>query len=308
MARPLRIEYEGAFYHVMNRGLERREIFQEDRDYEKFLELLKDTHQQYHFKVHSYCLMPNHYHLYLETLQGGLSRGMRHIDGVYAQVFNKRRRRVGPLFQGRYKAIVVEKESYSLEISRYIHLNPVKAKMVERPEQWKWSSYRMFLGKEKRKDFLETDWLLGQFGKRERRARGLFHQFTLEGLKESWEPEKQRQGCVLGGKEYCEWVRKEFLEEKKDREIPELKRWEKRASVEEIEAVIPKLKESEERKKKELRIYAMRRHGGMTLREIGTQVGGMSDSGICRVVERGERESREDRQTKHLLAQLKEKL
>ena len=125
MARPLRVEYEGAFYHVMNRGLERREIFQEERDYEKFLELVEDTHRQYQFKVHSYCLMPNHYHLYIETPQGDLSQGMRHIDGVYTQVYNKRRRRVGPLFQGRYKAIVVEKENYSLEISRYIHLNPV---------------------------------------------------------------------------------------------------------------------------------------------------------------------------------------
>ena len=308
MARPLRIEYEGAFYHVMNRGLERREILQEERDYEKFLELLEDTHQQYHFKVHSYCLMPNHYHLYLETPQGDLSRGMRHIDGIYTQVFNKRRRRVGPLFQGRYKAIVVEKESYSLEISRYIHLNPVKAKMVERPEQWKWSSYRMFLGKEKKREFLETDWLLGQFAKKGMRARGLFHQFTLEGLKESWEPGKEKQGCVLGGMDFCNWVRHEFLEEKEDGEIPELRQWQKKASLEEIEEVISKLSETETRIKKKLRIYAMRKYGGLSLKEIGEKMGGVSYSGVSRVVERLETEMEKNLRVRRLVEQLKGKM
>src|SRR3989338_4906339 len=221
MARPLRIEYEGASYHVMNRGLEQREIFQEERDYEKFLELIEDTHRQYQFKIHSYCLMPNHYHLYIETPQGGLSRGMRHIDGVYTQVFNKRRKRVGPLFQGRYRSILVEKESYSLELSRYIYLNPVKAKLEEKPEGWKWSSYGAFIGKAKRREFLEVEWLLGQMAKKERKAQRVFEKFTWEGLKEEWEPWKQAQGgYLLGGSSFCNWVRQEFLEEKKDREIP----------------------------------------------------------------------------------------
>ena len=105
MARPLRIEYEGAFYHVMNRGLERREILQEERDYEKFLELLGDTHQQYHFNVHSYCLMPNHYHLYLETPQGDLSRGMRHIDGVYRKYSTSEEDEWGRCFKGDTKQL-----------------------------------------------------------------------------------------------------------------------------------------------------------------------------------------------------------
>src|SRR3989338_4817159 len=127
MARPLRIEYAGAFYHVMNRGLERREIFQSSQDYEKFLTLLDPLFDRYQVRLHSYCLMPNHYHLYVETPQGYLSKIMRQLDGVYTQSYNRRYKRVGPLLQGRYKAILIEKENYSLELSRYIHLNQVKA-------------------------------------------------------------------------------------------------------------------------------------------------------------------------------------
>ena len=308
MARPLRIEYEGAFYHLMNRGLERREIFQEERDYEKFLELIEDTHRQYQFKVHSYCLMPNHYHLYLETPQGGLSQGMRHMDGVYTQVFNKRRRRVGPLFQGRYKSILVEKESYSLELSRYIHLNPVKAKIVERPEGWRWSSYGAFMGKSKRREFLETNWLLGQLSRRQKQARQVFEKFTLEGLKKEWEPAKQAQGgYLLGTESFCQRIKEEFLKEKEDREIPVLSQLKQSRSPEAMEGIIRKLTQETKLQRKFL-IYAMHRYGRMSLKEIGQKVGGVSYSGVSRVVERLEQETGENPRIKKLVVRLQQEM
>ena len=302
MARPLRIEYEGAFYHVMNRGLEQREIFEEERDYEKFLELIEDTHRQYQFRIHSYCLMSNHYHLYVETPQGGLSQGMRHIDGVYTQIFNKRRRRIGPLFQGRYKAILVEKENYSLELSRYIHLNPVKAKMVEKPEGWRWSSYGAFMGKAKRREFLETDWILGQLAKKKKAAQRAFEKFTLEGMKEAWEPAKEAEGgYLLGGKSFCEWVRQEFLGDREDKEIPQLRRVKKSKSAEEIEEIAKRIA-GEERYQRKLWIYGMRRYSQMSLRQIAEKAGAMSYYGVSKVVNRLDQEAETDRKVKQWLA------
>ncbi|HDO21625.1 MAG TPA: transposase, partial [Nitrospirae bacterium] len=140
MARPLRIEYPGAFYHITSRGNERKDIFKSARDREKFLSYLESSTQRYGAVIHVYCLMTNHYHLLLETPLGNLSQIMRHINGAYTTYFNTRRQRSGHLFQGRYKAIVVDADEYAEELSRYIHLNPVRAGIVERPEEYQWSS------------------------------------------------------------------------------------------------------------------------------------------------------------------------
>ncbi|MEJ2696952.1 MAG: transposase [Candidatus Sulfobium sp.] len=142
MARPLRIEYDGALYHVTSRGNERKRIFRDDEDRAAFLDTLLKVNERYNWMCHAYCLMNNHYHLIIETPDGNLSQGMRQLNGVYTQLFNRRHHRVGHLFQGRFKTILIEKEGYLLEVSRYVVLNPVRAKAVERPEHWKWSSYR----------------------------------------------------------------------------------------------------------------------------------------------------------------------
>ena len=128
MARPLRIEYEGAHYHVTTRGNERKAIFRDDLDRRKFIELIGGAVEQFDIRVHAYVLMDNHYHLLIETRRAALNRALRYLNGVYTQSFNRRHKRVGHLFQGRYKAILVEKESYLLELSRYIHLNPWRVK------------------------------------------------------------------------------------------------------------------------------------------------------------------------------------
>ena len=147
MARPLRITYPGAFYHITSRGNERKAVFKSKRDREKFLEYLESATQRYDAQIHTYCMMDTHYHLLLETPSGNLSQIMRHINGAYTTYFNVKRGRSGHLFQGRYKAIVVDIDQYAKELSRYIHLNPVRAKMVETLEEYEWSSYKFFISK-----------------------------------------------------------------------------------------------------------------------------------------------------------------
>ena len=127
MSRPLRIEFAGAVYHVTSRGNGRKPIFRDDVDRRSFLEVLHKVNQRHHWICHAYCLMTNHYHLVIETPEGNLSRGMRQLNGVYTMYFNRRHRTVGHVFQGRFKAILVERESYLLEVCRYVVLNPVRA-------------------------------------------------------------------------------------------------------------------------------------------------------------------------------------
>ena len=137
MARPMRIEFPGAVYHVTSRGNARAPIFIDDSDREDFLSILGSVVRRYNWLCHAYCLMGNHYHLIIETIEGNISRGMRQLNGVYTQKFNWKHARTGHIFQGRFKAILIEKESYLLEVSRYVVLNPVRANMVECPEAWR---------------------------------------------------------------------------------------------------------------------------------------------------------------------------
>ena len=140
MARPLRLEFAGALYHITSRGDRQEAIYLDDPDRECFLALLRDVRERYNWLIHAYCLMDNHYHLLVETPDGNLSKGMRHLNGVYTQSSNARHGRVGHVFQGRYNAILVQKEAYLLELARYIVLNPVRARMVRTALDWPWSS------------------------------------------------------------------------------------------------------------------------------------------------------------------------
>ena len=147
MARPLRLEFPGALYHVTARGNRRESIYQDDKDWRAFLFLLGDVCKRNNWCIHAYCLMANHYHLVIETPEANLSKGMRQLNGIYTQRHNHRHNRVGHLFQGRYKAILVQKQSYLLELARYVILNPVRANLVLNAAQWLWSSYRPTAGK-----------------------------------------------------------------------------------------------------------------------------------------------------------------
>src|SRR6267142_1824255 len=181
MARPLRLEFSGAIYHLTGRGKARQKVFFTDADRELFLNTLAGVVTRYHWICHAYCLMENHYHLLVETPKANLAIGMRQLNGIYTQAFNRRHRRVGHLFQGRYKAIVVEKEAYLLELCRYVVLNPVRAKLVTQPRAWKWSSYRATAGMEEAPPWLTVDWVLGQFGQTRGRAHRAYQQFVAAG-------------------------------------------------------------------------------------------------------------------------------
>ncbi|KTD23522.1 chromosomal replication initiation protein [Legionella lansingensis] len=146
MSRPQRIEYENAFYHVMNRGAGRRKIFNNDQERTLFLSIISEAHLQFNIEIHAYCLMTNHYHLLIKTPSGNLSRAMRHINGVYTQRYNRLNITDGPLFRGRYKSILVDSDSYLLHLSKYIHLNPLEARMVDELRKYKWSSYPAYIG------------------------------------------------------------------------------------------------------------------------------------------------------------------
>jgi len=182
MARPLRIQYAEAVYHVTSRGNARRPIFKDDKDRGMLLNILEEVNDRYHWLCHAYCLMNNHYHLVIETPDGNLSKGMRHLNGVYTMRFNRHHGSVGHVFQGRYKAILVQKESHLLEVCRYVVLNPVRAKVVEGPERWRWSSYRATAGIEKAHPCLSTDWVLGQFGSKKIIAEKRYRRFVTDGI------------------------------------------------------------------------------------------------------------------------------
>jgi len=204
MARPLRIEFDGALYHVTSRGDGRKDIYLDDNDRSIYLEILADVQKRFNWAIHAYCLMSNHYHLLIETPDSNLARGMRHLNGVYTQRFNYHHKRVGHVFQGRYKAILVQKESYLLELSRYIVLNPVRARMVRVAKEWKWSSYRSTAGFIDREKWLTTDWVLSAFSQRKIEAMQQYRTFVSQGLRRPKPWEDLKNQIYLGDEEFVD--------------------------------------------------------------------------------------------------------
>jgi putative transposase len=234
MARPLRIEYPGALYHITSRGNARQDIFLDESDYLEFLNVLSLVVNRFNWLVHAYCLMGNHYHLLIETLDGNLSTGMRQLNGVYTQRFNRQHNRVGHVMQGRFKAILVDKESYLAELCRYIVLNPVRAGIKKRPEQWTWSSYRKTAGIGEGCECLTVDWILAQFARTRKVAQEKYKEFVLAGL-DGDSPWDDLVGQVLlGSDDFIEKM--EALLDDKDaiQEIPKAQRYSTRPSIEKI--------------------------------------------------------------------------
>jgi putative transposase len=181
MARSIRIEFSGALYHVTSRGDRRESIYEDDQDRERFLEIIGQVVKDSNWICHAYCLMTNHYHLVIETPDGNLSKGMRQLNGVYTQASNRRHQRIGHLFQGRYKAILVDADVYLQELTRYVVLNPVRAGMVNNPGAWYWSSYRAMIGEAAAPTWLATDGLLAQFSDKREEAIRRYIRFVSEG-------------------------------------------------------------------------------------------------------------------------------
>ena len=198
MSRPVRIEFSDALYHVTARGDRQEDIFEDDQDRREFLQILEQVIVQFNWLCYAWCLMDNHYHLLIQTPDGNLSKGMRQLNGVYTQASNRRHRRVGHLFQGRFKAILVDSDAYLLELSRYVVLNPVRAGMVENPADWAWSSYRASLGLESPAPWLAVDGLLAQFAKQRDLAQQQYAQFVAEGINAA-SPWRHLKGQVFLG-------------------------------------------------------------------------------------------------------------
>ena len=208
MPRPQRIEYENAFYHVMNRGRARQTIFRDIRFYKAFLATLEEAHQRYQCLIHAYCLMGNHYHLLIETPRANLGRIMRHINGVYTQRHNRLKQTDGPLFRGRYKAILVDKDAYLLQLTRYIHRNPVDMKqpMVRKLPNYQWSSYPAYIKKTPAPAWLHRETTYQILGHKQRYRE--YANFVTKGVDEETAKHYQRGNVptVIGTQDFKTWV------------------------------------------------------------------------------------------------------
>ncbi len=264
MARPLRLEFAGALYHVTSRGDRRENIYEGADDRFSFLDVLGGVCEECNWVCHAYCLMDNHYHLIIETPDANLSRGMRQLNGVYTQRFNRAHNRVGHCFQGRYTAIHVDKESYLLELARYVVLNPVRAEMVRKAEDWPWSSYGATVGYAKRLDWLETDWLLASFGRTKESAIFAYKKFIDEGKNQPSPWKELRNQVYLGGEDFVNQMQG-LIEGNKDlSEVPASQRRPKPLTLREYELNAPG---------RDCAIYSAYRSGGYTLKEIGDYFG-----------------------------------
>jgi len=267
MARPLRIEYPGAVYHVTSRGNARDKIFSDDQDREIFLSILGAVVKRYNWLCHAYCLMDNHYHFMIETPDANLSIGMRQLNGIYTQKYNRRHHKPGHIFQGRFKAILVQKENYLLELCRYVVLNPVRAGVVKKPEAWRWSSYQATAGLRKKPDYLTTDWILGLFNSKRTVAQKQYRAFLREGIHRG-SPWEELQGQVLLGEEGFVEKFKDLLEDKKQvKEISRLQRYVSRPSLEKI------FSGQKAKAQRDIDINAAHMSHGYTLKEIADHLG-----------------------------------
>ncbi|MEW6173319.1 MAG: transposase [Bacillota bacterium] len=267
MARPLRVEYPGAVYHITSRGNARDKIFADDQDRENFLSVLASVVKRYNWLCHAYCLMDNHYHLIVETLDANLSVGMRQLNGAYTQKYNRKHNKPGHVFQGRFKAILVDKENYLLELCRYVVLNPVRAKMVEEPKQWPWSSYGATAGLEPVPGYLSVDWILGLFSAKRKVAQKRYQLFVKEGMHTA-SPWDELQGQVLLGKEgFVEKFKDLLADKEKLKEIPRPQRYVGRPSLD-------KLFEGVDTKSgRDRNVYDAHIKYGYTLKEIADHLG-----------------------------------
>jgi REP element-mobilizing transposase RayT len=225
MPRPLRIEYPGAWYHVMNRGRRGEEIFTEKNDYRLFLEVVQESTDLFNIKIAAYCLMPTHYHLLLHTPDGNLSRGMRQINGIYTQRFNRTHQYEGQLFRGRYKSILVEVDTYILPLLRYIHKNPLRAGICDELNDYEWSSHRGYLSDAKRWDWLYKEFPLSLFTKDLKGSRRDYRKFMGEddGGDMRRVFQKKRLPSILGKEAFVSWVKNRYFERKVPVEVLESK-------------------------------------------------------------------------------------
>ena len=283
MARPLRIEFPGAFYHITSRGNERKEIFRSRADREKFLSYLESAIDRYGVTVHVYCLMTNHYHLLLETPRGNLSHFMRYLNGAYTTYFNVKRKRSGHLFQGRYKAIVVDADEYAIELSRYIHLNPVRAHLVAKPQEHEWSSYRSYSGISVAPTWLSRQLILSAFGMKEKKYKEFVE--DLLGTETQNPFAAVVASTLLGSPEFVAEIAEGHVKGRKNLQgVPSARALVEGVSVEDIIRKTEEIVAGTELARK-IAIHLCHRYGGGNLKTIGARFG-ICDSAVSQASKR----------------------
>jgi len=306
MSRPLRIQYPDAWYHVMNRGRRGDEIFREDKDYVAFIDLLREIVDDYNLKVSAYCLMSNHYHLLVQTPDSNLSRAMRHLNGVYTQRYNRIHHCDGQLFRGRYKSILVEADSYLLELLRYIHRNPLEAGLVDNLQKHNWSSHKGYLSNAKRWDWLYKRFALSLFSKDHAESIRLYKQFVTKEVPDEINKILGRGKLppVLGTKKFIDKIKDLFFSDRSHEEIPEAKLLAPdpdrilKAVAEFYKVRIDDLLKSRRgyfNEPRNVAIYLMRRLRGDTLKEVGEVFGINKNSTVSSCVDKVKYEMNRDR-------------
>jgi putative transposase len=300
MARPLRVEYPGAFYHVMNRGNAGEEIFTRNIEKRRFLDCLQRASSRFFFRVHGYCVMSNHYHLLLETPQPNLSRAIQWLNVSYSVWYNRYHNRRGHVFQGRFKALLVQADSYLNTLSQYIHLNPVRAGIVQKPEEYSWCSYLDFLGQRQAPDWLETDRILTELHPHRpeaiRRYRAMIESYV--GVKG---PDVHAAGgFILGCDDFVEQIKRTHLRDREmNAEMPQLRELRKLALEVVMKAVCAEFAETEEQIRRKggrgclprlVAIGLAKDLCGMGGKELGLYFGGISGAAITMIGKRFERE------------------
>ena len=315
MSRPLRIEYPGAWYHVMNRGKRFEKIFTDDTDYEMFLELLKDASETWKVNIAAYCLMSNHYHMLLQTPDGNISRTMRHINGVYTQRFNRKHGQDGQLFRGRYKSILVSGDSYLLQLVRYIHRNPIKAGLVETLDAYKWSSHNGYLSIAKKWDWLHKKFIYSFLTKNRKEWIKRYRQFISVEDDDNVTHiiEAKKWPFMLGPESFLDWVKGKYFESKKDENIPQSKALDPgRKLIFKVvcdyyaidEKELYKSRRGSYNEPRNISIYLIRRFRGNSLKQIGRQFNIEKYSSVSSIIERVKKQLQEDKSLKKRIDEL----
>lgn len=295
MARPLRIQYSDAWYHVMNRGRNRAKIFCSREDYTAFIELLKNASSLWKVRIAAYCLMSNHYHLLIQTPEANLSRCMRHINGLYTQYFNRKYKSDGPLFRGRYKSIVIDGDSYLLELVRYIHRNPLGAGLVKRLEDYSWSSHSAYISKGNEGNWLHKDFVLSILEENKSNRRQAYLNFVKQEVPKTLSSlyEKKKLPLILGAKDFIDGLKQKYHNKTGIKEVSQVKELfldksrieEAVCGVYQIEvADLLKSRRGNNNEARNVAIYLMRKYAGASLTDIGTRFGMNSFSSVSSVI------------------------
>jgi putative transposase len=297
MSRPLRIEYPGAWYHVINRGRRSEKIFSEQKDYHRFIDLLKESCELWNVRIAAYCLMPNHYHLLIQTPDGNLSRCMRHINAVFTQRYNRAHGCDGQLFRGRFKSILIDCDAYLLQVVRYIHRNPLRSNLTRSLDNYKWCSHVGYISKAAKWNWIYKDFLLSMLSKDKiDQIRSYRHFVRLDDSEEMLQVfESPRCPPFLGSKQFVEWVKVTFFEKKQEKEIPDSVHLAPNLSrIKAVvcdnyniqESILQKARRGVSNEPRDVAIYLARMLRQEGLREIGEEFGLNNYSSVSSAIER----------------------